>query len=90
MQDIPVTISKTTVDDYICITDIAAAKSDNVRDFATIHELTVLSNLETHNADMIRDGISKQKRFEKLQALAKYQLTILHEADKLHLPEKST
>ena len=41
-------------------------------------------------ADMIRDGISKQKRFEKLQAIAKYQLTILHEADKLHLPEKNT
>ena len=66
------------------------AKNSNVRDFATIHELTVLSNLETHNADMIRDGISKQKRFEKLQAIAKYQLAILQEADKLHLPQKTT
>ena len=31
VQDIPITISKTAVDDYICITDIAAAKSDNAR-----------------------------------------------------------
>lgn len=29
------------------------AKKNNVRDFATINELTVLSNLETHNAQMI-------------------------------------
>ena len=26
------------------------AKKNNVRDFATINELTVLSNLESHNA----------------------------------------
>ena len=64
------------------------AKNSNVRDYATIHELTVLSNLETHNADMIRDGISKTERFEKLQDIAKYQLAILQEADKLHLPQK--
>ena len=32
------------------------AKSSNVRDYATINELTVLSNLETHNAQMIREG----------------------------------
>ena len=31
-------------------------KSSNVRDYATINELTVLSNLETHNAQMIREG----------------------------------
>jgi len=30
-QDIPVTISQEESDDYICITDIAAAKSDNYR-----------------------------------------------------------
>ena len=29
------------------------SKKNNVRDFATINELTVLSNLETHNAHMI-------------------------------------
>lgn len=36
------------------------AKKNNVRDFATINELTVLSNLESHNAQMIKEG--KKKR----------------------------
>ena len=31
------------------------AKKNNVRDFATINELTVLSNLESHNAQMIKE-----------------------------------
>ena len=31
VQDIPITISETSKDDYICITDIATAKSDNSR-----------------------------------------------------------
>ena len=40
------------------------AKSSNVRDYATINELTILSNLETHNAQMIREGKSKEERFQ--------------------------
>lgn len=64
------------------------AKKSNVRDFATINELTVLSNLETHNADMIRSGLKKEERFKKLQEIAQYQLTILNEAEKVRtLPE---
>ena len=31
VQNLPITISKEEIDDYICITDIAAAKSDNSR-----------------------------------------------------------
>ena len=31
VQDIPVTITQTEIEDYICITDIAAAKSDDYR-----------------------------------------------------------
>ena len=57
------------------------AKNNNVRDFATINELTVLSNLETHNADMIRSGYSKKERFKKLREIAEYQLTILAQAE---------
>ena len=59
------------------------AKKNNVRDFATINELTVLSNMETHNADMIRSGIKKEDRFKKLCELAEYQLTILNAAEKV-------
>lgn len=38
------------------------ARKSNVRDYATINELTVLSNLESHNAQMIREGKSKMDR----------------------------
>ena len=31
VQDIPITVSTNEIDDYICITDMATAKSDNVR-----------------------------------------------------------
>ena len=46
------------------------AKKNNVRDFATINELTVISNLETHNAQMIREGKKKEERFEVLKEIA--------------------
>lgn len=35
------------------------AKKSNVCDYAMINELTVLSNLETHSATMIREGKGK-------------------------------
>ena len=31
VQNLPITISKEEIDDYICVTDIAAAKSDDSR-----------------------------------------------------------
>jgi hypothetical protein len=64
------------------------AKKYNVRDFASINELTVLSNLETHNAQMIRDGKSKIERFGILKDIAKYQLDILETAERLRLESK--
>ena len=56
------------------------ARNSNVRDYATINELTVLSNLETHNAQMIREGIEKAERFRVLKEIAEYQMRILSEA----------
>jgi hypothetical protein len=35
------------------------SKHNNIRDFVSISELTVLSNLETYNAELIKSGISK-------------------------------
>ena len=57
------------------------AKTSNVRDYATINELTVLSNLETHNAHMIREGRDKKDRFGILKEIAEYQMRILNEAE---------
>ena len=59
------------------------AKKSNVRGYATINELTVLSNLESHNAQMIREGMDKKDRFEALKEIAEYQLRVLNEAEKI-------
>ena len=64
------------------------AKSSNVRDYATINELTVLSNLETHNAQMIREGKSKEERFQILKEIAEYQMQILSAADMISCIEE--
>lgn len=61
------------------------AKKSNVRDFATINELTVLSNLESHNAELIKEGTSKEERFEILSSIAKYQLDVLNNAENIKL-----
>ena len=61
------------------------AKKNNIRDFASIPELTVLSNLETHNAELIKEGLTKQERFIKLKQIAEYQLRILIEADRIKM-----
>lgn len=63
------------------------AKKNNVRDFATINELTVLSNLETHNAQMIREERDKTERFGILKEIAEYQLEILNTAEQIKLNE---
>lgn len=59
------------------------ARNSNVRDYATINELTVLSNLESHNAQMIREGKSKADRFKILKDIAEYQIRILNEAENI-------
>ena len=59
---------------------VLAAKQ-NIRDFASIAQLTVLSNLETHNAEMIKQGIDKAERFDRLKQIAEYQLRVLIEAE---------
>lgn len=58
-----------------------AKNGENIRDSASINELLVISNLENLNAILIKDGLSKQERFEKLQAVAKQELTQLNEYD---------
>jgi len=58
-----------------------AEKSLNIRDIARINELAVLSNLETLNAQMIKEKMPKIERFIKMREIAKYQLTVLNEKD---------
>ena len=56
-------------------------KSMNIRDIASINELAILSNLETINAQMIKEKINKNNRFLKLKEIAKYQLSVLNDKD---------
>ena len=56
-------------------------KRKNLRDFATVEQLIVLVNLESMNADMIRQGISKYDRLQKLRSVAYYQLASLKETN---------
>jgi len=58
-----------------------ANKGLNIRDFASINELAVLSNIESLNADMISNKIEKIERFNKLRQIIQYQLQILNEKD---------
>lgn len=58
-----------------------ARKSMNIREIASINELAILSNLETMNAQMIKEKISKDARFSKLTEIAKYQLSVLTDKD---------
>ena len=52
-----------------------------MRDFASVEQLIVLVNLESMNADMIRQGISMQERLQKLRSVAYYQLKSLTESN---------
>jgi len=54
-----------------------AKKDLNIRDFASINELAVLSNIESLNAELIKKGIDKSERFMQLREISVYQLEIL-------------
>ena len=51
-----------------------ADKEGNIRDYSTIEQLIVLSNLESLNAEMIKQEIEPEKRLIKLNQIAIYQM----------------
>lgn len=62
----------------------------NIRDYADLHELTVLSNLESYNAILIKQGFDRDIRVQELRKQAIDQLTSLRKAstalDKIKSP----
>lgn len=52
-----------------------------MRDFASINELTVMSNIESMNAEMIKLGGSKSGRYKVLKETSKNQLEKLKSMD---------
>lgn len=49
----------------------------NMRNYANILQLVILSNLENLNAEMIEQGLEQNKRLERLNAIAEKQYLIL-------------
>ena len=52
----------------------------NIRDYATIEQLLVLTNLENLNAYLVKQGVPQPERMEKLRATVVYQLKTLSES----------
>jgi hypothetical protein len=67
-----------------------ALQGMNIRDIVSINELAVMSNLESANADMMRNDIARNIRFQKLYEIARYQLEILNKQDFLKSIKKSS
>ena len=49
----------------------------NMRDYANILQLVILSNLENLNAEMIEQGMEQSKRLERLNIIAQKQYNVL-------------
>ena len=57
----------------------------NIRDYATINELICLSNMESMNSVLIKDGISQPDRLARLNEMAIHQMEILTNNSRRHL-----
>ena len=55
----------------------------NMRDYANILQLVILSNLENLNSQMIAEGIEQKIRLEKLNVIAKKQYNILQDSSNI-------
>lgn len=53
----------------------------NIRDYATINELTCLSNMENINAVLINEKITQSERLQKLNQIAIQQMRVLQEVE---------
>jgi hypothetical protein len=52
-------------------------KKGNIRDYTTIEQLVVLSNMESSNSELIKSGIAGSDRLMKLNKLAIEQMKVL-------------
>ena len=55
----------------------------NMRNYANILQLVILSNLENLNAEMIEQGLAQSKRLERLNSIAKKQYLTLQGSNNL-------
>ncbi len=65
-----------------------AFAGENIRDMASINELAILSNLESLNSTLIKNGLSKKERFKILSQTAQEQRKSLDNIDFLRSMKK--
>jgi len=75
-----VAIFNCTAKDWRSANSDHVKKGLNIRDFASINELVILSNMENINAVLIEKGIDKSERLVELTRLSKKQLKTLDTA----------
>lgn len=56
---------------------VEAQKGENIRDYASAEELIILVNMESQNAELIKEGLSQSERFAKLHEMTRTQMQIL-------------
>ncbi len=54
-------------------------KKGNIRDNASDIQLSVLANLESHNAELIKQNLSQEERFDILEKISSDQLAVLYQ-----------
>lgn len=59
----------------------------DIRNYANIPQLVILSNLENLNAEMINQGIAQNKRLERLNQIVKKQFKVLQNSNKIKQTE---
>ncbi|MDY4789555.1 MAG: KilA-N domain-containing protein [Bacteroidales bacterium] len=65
-------------------------KGENIRDMASINELTILLNIESINSLLIKSNISKKERYKMLSDIVKDQKQILDNVDFIKSVKKET
>ena len=60
----------------------------NIRDTASDIQLVVLANLESHNAELIKQGIRQEERFEILEKICLEQFEVLMKRQQTELFKK--
>ena len=78
-----VAIFKCSAKDWRLANKAHAKKGFNIRDFASINELVVLSNMENINAVLIEKEISKPDRLKELIRLSEKQVKTLNDASSI-------
>ena len=68
--------------------DANPAAEGNVRDYATVEQLLVLTNIEGMNAELIHMGLSQTERLKRLNQIAIRQMQVLSTAPAIKLPKE--